>query len=151
MGVDVSVIPIRLEGSTQVVELFAYDVGGQDVFIDCCEDHLHDANYVLLCFNLFDSKTFGECQDWPNLVLKARKQTSDPPCGVLVGNKADLNQSANKVDVDGVRDWAASNGFEYFEVSALPQDATWREPFNFIAKDFKASYDRFVERAQSAR
>ena len=100
MGVDVSVIPIRLEGSTQVVELFAYDVGGQDVFIDCCEDHLHDANYVLLCFNLFDSKTFGECQDWLNLVLKARKQTSDPPCGVLVGNKADLNQSANKVDVD---------------------------------------------------
>lgn len=115
---DVSVIPIKLDESTEVVELFTYDVGGQDVFIDCCEEHLHDANYVVLVFNLFDEKSFSECRDWLNLVLKSRKQTADPPCGLLVGNKTDLNLTT-KVDQSAIDRWAASNMFKYFEVSAV--------------------------------
>ena len=151
VGVDLSVIPIRLEGTTQIVELFAYDVGGQDVFIDCCEEHLHDANYALLCFNMYDDATFRELNDWLSLVLKSRKQTSDPPCGVLVGNKADLNQHATMVNENDVKHWAASKSIEYFEVSALPQGGTWKKPFEYIAKDFKLKYDDFVERTKLVR
>ncbi|QDZ20438.1 ras-like GTPase [Chloropicon primus] len=151
VGVDVSVIPIRLEGTTEMVELFAYDVGGQDVFIDCCEEHLHDANYVVLCFNLYDQKTFDSLQDWLSLVLKSRKQTSDPPCGVLVGNKADLNQTATMVDVEGVRSWAVSSNFKYFEVSALPQEETWKVPFDYIAKHFKGCYEEFLGKAKNVK
>ena len=156
---DVSVIPIRLEGTTEVVELFAYDVGGQDVFVDCCEDHLHDADYVFLCFDLFDHSTLTACQDWLSLVNRSRKQTADPPRGVLVGNKADLEQPANAVDPNEARSFASASGLEYFEVSSPPTwqgnqqggKPTWREPFDHIARDFKRQYEDFLERARSAR
>ena len=118
VGVDISVIPIKVEDSTQVVELFTYDVGGQDVFIDCCEEHLHDANYVVVVFDLFDDKSFSECRNWLNLVMKSRKQTSDPPCGILIGNKDDMTLST-RVNQEEVERWAASNSFEYFQVSAV--------------------------------
>ena len=55
-----------------MVELFTYDVGGQDVFIDCCEEHLHDANYIVLVFNLFDEKSFSECRGVKKVKKKAR-------------------------------------------------------------------------------
>ena len=152
VGVDVSVIPIKVEGSKgEVVELFTYDVGGQDVFVDCCEEHLHDANYVVCVFNLYDQASFQECANWLSLVLKSRKQTSDPPCGLLVGNKSDLGLSASRVDPTRVQQWAANNRFEYFEVSALPQEGAWKDPFNFIANDFKTKYNAFVEKAKNVR
>lgn len=170
-----------MEDSTHVVELFACDVGGQDVFIDCCEEHLPDTNYIMLVFNLFEPQTFQDCEDWLNLVLKSRKQTAEPLRGVLVGNKSDLNLS-NRVDVDTASNWASSKGLEFFEVSSvskkdrwavlqsscppekkhktnkltffvLPQlpQGNWEAPFRHIAESFHAKYEDFLQRAASTR
>ena len=88
-----------------------------------------DAEAVEQLFNEA-APSYDKLNDWLSLVLKSRKQTSDPPCGVLVGNKADLNQHATKVNENDVKHWAASKSFEYFEVSALPQGGTGRSPLS---------------------
>merc|ERR1711879_562430 len=117
VGIDLMVNPISIEGTTRVVELITYDVGGQDIFIDCSEEHISDTNYVMLVFNVNDEKSFADCQNWLNLVLKPRKQTAEPLSGVVIGNKTDLS-GPNRIHSDAASEWARSKGLEYFEVSA---------------------------------
>ena len=112
------VTPINIEGTTRVVELVTYDVGGQDIFIDCSEEHVSETNYVIVVFNVNEEKTFKEYQDWLNLVLKPRKQTAEPLSGVVIGNKADL-KLPSRVSSEEASDWAQSKGLEYFEISAV--------------------------------
>lgn len=104
------------------MKLSLWDTAGQETYKSVTRSYFRGASGALLVFDLTRKSTFTHVTDW----LNDLRQIAEPDIVVvLVGNKADLAESApdgnNKREVTRVEaeEWARRNGvLEYVETSA---------------------------------
>ncbi|XP_076825383.1 intraflagellar transport protein 27 homolog [Clavelina lepadiformis] len=102
--------------NSKSVDFFIFDNASHDVFKDVTEVHWEKLGMYIIVFDVTNKKSFTSCQKW----LKSLKQYCEPDKtipGVLIGNKADLEQR-RKVTTEEARIFAATNSLTYFESSA---------------------------------
>uniref|UniRef100_A0A0N5A438 Ras-related protein Rab-28 n=1 Tax=Parastrongyloides trichosuri TaxID=131310 RepID=A0A0N5A438_PARTI len=88
-GVDFYSKKITLPGDIEVT-LEVWDIGGQSVAAPMLEKYLYDADGVLLVYDVTNSASFANLQDWITVTKKYTKNYEKPLHMCLVGNKTDL-------------------------------------------------------------
>ncbi|XP_069763626.1 intraflagellar transport protein 27 homolog isoform X2 [Narcine bancroftii] len=118
-GVDIFVNPILIPDTSDSVELFIFDSSGKEIFYDMVESQWELAGVFCLVYDVTNATSFDSCAKW---LERARAQSPNGQLpGVLVGNKVDL-ASRRVVEYTQAQGWAASEGLEYFETSAVYAD-----------------------------
>ncbi|KAK4468305.1 hypothetical protein MN116_008455 [Schistosoma mekongi] len=95
------------------IELFLYDIPGQDIFRDFMEHYTNKFSLVIVIFDITDSESFLSAK----LTLSEFMKSSDLCLLVLVGNKADLKMRRS-VDKEKAQKLADGLNIPYFETSA---------------------------------
>ncbi|XP_066563258.1 intraflagellar transport protein 27 homolog [Amia ocellicauda] len=140
-GVEVVVKTVSIPDSSDSVELFIFDSAGREVFLESCEKLWAQASVLCVVFDVTSELSFTRCAYWLDRV---RQHCQDPQApGVLVGNKVDLEER-REVEAGVARDWAQSQGLEYFETSAKEMQS-FELPFLGLAQTFHRVYQDRVQ------
>ena len=134
MGVDLCVKEVQVDQHT-TVELYLYDVGGQDVYVKNAGDFMAQMDAFMVVFDIGNKITFEGVHKW---VEKVRQLNPGIP-GVMVANKMDLKDKAEVTDLQG-ETYAAKHSMALFQASALRGVGTI-EPMNHIAADCAQRYE----------
>ncbi|GBG74553.1 hypothetical protein CBR_g18964 [Chara braunii] len=126
-----------------IVELYIFDVGGQEIFRELAIKYLDNASMVLLIYDTTNIKSFENCDKWLQLLKKCRGDRVTP--GALIGAKIDLTERRH-VSYDQGLEFAQSNGLEFFECSSLPPGMGVEQPFLHIANQFYRAYQNAILR-----
>jgi len=103
---------LHVDGKTMKLEI--WDTAGQEKFAALAPLYYHGAHVALLVFDITEEGSFGKAKFW---VGEMQQHGNEGVKIVLVGNKSDLDDR-RAVSEKEAQDYADSNGFPYFEVSA---------------------------------
>ena len=101
----------------------------------------------MLVYDCTNEASFKNLQSWWDLVRNSQDGRVLP--GIVVANKTDKLDSIAVQPARGA-EFAASNGLEFFECSAL-QGTDADAPFYFIANKFYRTYEEKVQLMLDAR
>jgi small GTP-binding protein len=123
IGIDFKVRSIAADDEAVVAKLQIWDTAGQERFRAIPQAYYRVPDVILLVFDVSVRESFDKLTDWLDTI---RRHTSTNLILYLVGNKTDL---VRKVSLSEAEDFAASNGLQYFEMSAKT-GADVNAPFN---------------------
>uniref|UniRef100_A0A8C6UJ17 Ras-related protein Rab-28 n=1 Tax=Neogobius melanostomus TaxID=47308 RepID=A0A8C6UJ17_9GOBI len=89
IGLDFFLKRISLPGNLNVT-LQVWDIGGQTLGGKMLDKYIYGAHGVLLVYDITNSQSFENLEDWFTMVKKANEESDVPPVISLVGNKIDL-------------------------------------------------------------
>jgi len=112
VGIDFLSKSIRLEG--RAIRLQLWDTAGQERFRSLIPSYIRDASAVMIVYDITRKSSFSSVSGW---VQNIREQQGPDARIVLVGNKADLEESRDVQTSEG-EDLAKQIGALFFEVSA---------------------------------
>ncbi|KAG2464114.1 intraflagellar transport protein 27 homolog [Polypterus senegalus] len=144
-GVDVVVKSVNLPESNDSVEFFIFDSAGKDIFLDSVEKLWGQPSVLCLVFDVTSEQSFKSCAKWLERARVHTQRLQMP--GVLVGNKTDLSVRRT-VDTESAREWALSQGLEYFETS-VKETENHEAPFRNLALAFHNIYREKLEVIQA--
>jgi small GTP-binding protein len=96
IGLDFFIKRIVLENGTNIA-MQLWDIGGQSLGSKMISNYIHGAHAVLLCYDITNSESFQNLEDWHMVVRRACSSNDDNDSGptmpfmALVGNKCDLS------------------------------------------------------------
>lgn len=120
MGLDFYLKRIVLPGSTHVA-LEIWDIGGQNIGSTMLSNYLFGAHGVLLVYDITNTFSFENLEDWYNAVKKVCAGSRLPHIALL-GNKADL-EHLRTVKQDKHQKFAQEHGMTSYFVSARTGDS----------------------------
>ncbi|TPX30576.1 hypothetical protein SmJEL517_g05880 [Synchytrium microbalum] len=116
IGIDYGVKSATVE--EEEVKVNFWDVAGDPVYYEVRNEFYKDTNVAsaaaVLVFEVGSKKSFQSLEKW---VQELRSLCDENIAVFLVANKIDV--PAREVPISDSQDYAASNNFRYFEVSAL--------------------------------
>ncbi|XP_075276665.1 ras-related protein Rab-28 isoform X2 [Opisthocomus hoazin] len=86
IGLDFFLKRIILPGNLNVT-LQVWDVGGQTIGGKMLDKYIYGAQGILLVYDITNSQSFENLEDWYNVVKKMNEESETPPLVALVGNK----------------------------------------------------------------
>jgi DnaJ family protein C protein 27 len=113
IGVDYGVKPVQIDGSS--VRVNFWDLSGHSDFFEIRNEFYKDSQGVMLVYDVSARETFVELDAWINEATKYGLVLSDSPV-VLCANKVDKRRVVTEEEG---RQYASSQGFKYFETSAM--------------------------------
>ncbi|KAM3376228.1 hypothetical protein P3S68_014943 [Capsicum galapagoense] len=163
IGIDFKIRTIELEGKR--IKLQIWDTAGQERFRTITTAYYRGAMGILLVYDVTDESSFnisyaGEClilflffyvflpscgwsiivlylfADITNWIRNIEQHASDNVNKILVGNKADMDESKRAVPTSKGQALADEYGIKYFETSAKT-NLNVEQVFRSIAKDIK--------------
>ncbi|XP_013384370.1 intraflagellar transport protein 27 homolog [Lingula anatina] len=140
-GVELLVKAVNIPDSNDCVELYIYDSAGKEIFYEIVQKHWDHPSVVMLVYDVTSETSFDSCAKWLERVRSQKPEMQFP--GVLVANKIDLDQR-RVISPKAGKDFAQSNGLEYFEVSAKEMQQV-EAPFYFLANEFHKMYKERLE------
>jgi len=112
IGIDYGVKKVVVDGRD--VKVNFWDLSGSQEFFEVRNEFYKDGQGALLVFDTNNAKSF---QCLPGWVKEAAKYGAGPDMiTFVVGNKTDIKK--REVDERQAKQWAAAQGFAYYEVSA---------------------------------
>ncbi|CAI4227443.1 unnamed protein product [Auanema sp. JU1783] len=110
IGLDFYSRRLTLPGDIMVL-LQVWDIGGQSIAGELIDKYIYGAHCALLVYDVTNTKSYDNIQDWISVIRRVTKQQEKPPEMILVGNKVDLeakravtidmhNQLVKKFDLD---------------------------------------------------
>ncbi|XP_076844137.1 LOW QUALITY PROTEIN: ras-related protein Rab-28 [Brachyhypopomus gauderio] len=123
IGLDFFLKRITLPGN-QNVTLQVWDIGGQTLGGKMLDKYVYGAQGVLLVYDITNSQSFENLEDWYNMVKKANEESDVQPVIALVGNKTDL-EHMRMVKVDKHQRFCQENGLISQFVSAKTGDSVF--------------------------
>lgn len=141
VGVELCTKAVTVPETHNNVELYLYDSAGRELFSDSVQKHWSHPSMVVVVYDVTNETSFNSCAKWLERV-RAQKPNMPFP-GVLIANKIDLDQRRVVSPKEG-RDFAESNGLEYFECSAKEMQNV-EQPFQFLAQAFHKMYQEKLE------
>jgi len=110
-----------------------WDIGGQSIGSKMVGNYVGGAHAVLLCYDITNSESFANLEDWLRLVLKQFPPDGDKPRPLigLVGNKNDLRH-LTMVRSDQHNKFCEENDLVSFMISAKTGDNI-KQTFNKVA------------------
>ena len=113
IGVDYGVKPVQIDGSD--VRVNFWDLSGHPEFFEIRNEFYKDAQGCLLVYDVSARETFEECDAWLAEAAKFGANPREIPIA-LCANKVDKRRVISE---DEGRQFAASRGLNYFEISAM--------------------------------
>lgn len=123
------------------VEMFLYDSAGKEVFSEIVQKHWDHPSMVMVVYDVTNETSFNSCAKWLERVRSQKPDVAMP--GVLVANKMDLDQR-RVISTKVGREFAESNGLEYFECSAKEMQNV-DQPFHYLANTYYKQYQDTVD------
>ncbi|KAK8637562.1 hypothetical protein V6N13_136038 [Hibiscus sabdariffa] len=131
IGIDFKIRTIELDGKR--IKLQIWDTAGQERFRTITTAYYRGAMGILLVYDVTDESSFNNIRNW---IRNIEQHASDNVNKILVGNKADMDESKRAVPTSKGQALADEYGIKFFETSAKT-NLNVEEVFFSIAKDIK--------------
>ncbi|CAN0910857.1 Ras-related protein RABE1c [Linum grandiflorum] len=131
IGIDFKIRTIELDGKR--IKLQIWDTAGQERFRTITTAYYRGAMGILLVYDVTDESSFNNIRNW---IRNIEQHASDNVNKVLVGNKADMDDSKRAVPTAKGQALADEYGIKFFETSAKT-NLNVEEVFFSIARDIK--------------
>ncbi|TYH34187.1 hypothetical protein ES332_D13G111500v1 [Gossypium tomentosum] len=110
IGIDFKIRTIELDGKR--IKLQIWDTAGQERFRTITTAYYRGAMGILLVYDVTDESSFNNIRNW---IRNIEQQASDNVNKVLVGNKADMDESKRAVPTSKGQALADEYGIKFFE------------------------------------
>ncbi|KAH1045655.1 hypothetical protein J1N35_036439 [Gossypium stocksii] len=130
-SIDFKIRTIELDGKR--IKLQIWDTAGQERFRTITTAYYRGAMGILLVYDVTDESSFNNIRNW---IRNIEQHASDNVNKVLVGNKADMDESKRAVPTSKGQALADEYGIKFFETSAKT-NLNVEEVFFSIARDIK--------------
>ena len=144
-GIDLHTKVVNIPETSDSVEFYLYDSGGQEIFTDLVLQSWDTLDLTMIVYDVTNDQSFNACTKWIERCQK--QQTANKMIGVLVANKTDLKQR-RVVSMKQGKELASTHGLEYFETSAK-QNQNVEAAFYFLASTYHQVYDDRIAHMQS--
>ncbi|PAN27678.1 hypothetical protein GQ55_5G099400 [Panicum hallii var. hallii] len=131
IGIDFKIRTVELDGKR--VKLQIWDTAGQERFRTITTAYYRGAMGILLVYDVTDESSFNNIRNW---IRNIEQHASDNVNKVLVGNKADMDESKRAVPTAKGQALADEYGIKFFETSAKT-NLNVEQVFFSIARDIK--------------
>ncbi|KAL9263625.1 Ras-related protein [Drosera capensis] len=131
IGIDFKIRTIELDG--RKIKLQIWDTAGQERFRTITTAYYRGAMGILLVYDVTDESSFNNIRNW---IRNIEQHASDNVNKILVGNKADMDESKRAVPTSKGQALADEYGIKFFETSAKT-NLNVEEVFFSIARDIK--------------
>nr|GFB53199.1 Ras-related protein RABE1c [Tanacetum cinerariifolium] len=131
IGIDFKIRTVELDGKR--IKLQIWDTAGQECFRTITTAYYRGAMGILLVYNVTNKSSFNNIRNW---IHNIEQHASDNVNKILVGNKADMDESKRVVPTAKGQALADEDGITFFETSANT-NLNVEEVFFSIAKDIK--------------
>ncbi|CAH2058905.1 unnamed protein product [Thlaspi arvense] len=131
IGIDFKIRTIELDGKR--IKLQIWDTAGQERFRTITTAYYRGAMGILLVYDVTDESSFNNIRNW---IRNIEQHASDNVNKILVGNKADMDESKRAVPKSKGQALADEYGIKFFETSAKT-NLNVEEVFFSVAKDIK--------------
>ncbi|XP_038998725.1 ras-related protein RABE1a-like [Hibiscus syriacus] len=128
IGIDFKIRTIEFDGKR--IKLQIWDTAGQERFRTITTAYYRGAMGIFLVYDVTDESSFNNIRNW---IRNIEQHASDNVHKVLVGNKADMDESKRAVPTSKGQALADEYGMKFFETSAKNVE----EVFFSIARDIK--------------
>ncbi|KAL6128272.1 hypothetical protein ACLB2K_071627 [Fragaria x ananassa] len=129
--IDFKIRTIELDGKR--IKLQIWDTAGQERFRTITTAYYRGAMGILLVYDVTDESSFNNIRNW---IRNIEQHASDNVNKVLVGNKADMDESKRAVPASKGQALADEYGIKFFETSAKT-NLNVEEVFFSMARDIK--------------
>ncbi|XP_016379508.1 ras-related protein Rab-28-like [Sinocyclocheilus rhinocerous] len=123
IGLDFFLKRITLPGNLNVT-LQVWDIGGQTIGGKMLDKYIYGAQGVLLVYDITNSQSFENLEDWLNMVRKANEESDTQLAISLIGNKIDL-EHMRTVKMEKHQRFCQENGLISQFVSAKTGDSVF--------------------------
>ncbi|CAN1275105.1 Ras-related protein RABE1a [Linum perenne] len=130
-NIDFKIRTIELDGKR--IKLQIWDTAGQERFRTITTAYYRGAMGILLVYDVTDESSFNNIRNW---IRNIEQHASDNVNKILVGNKADMDESKRAVPTAKGQALADEYGIKFFETSAKT-NLNVEEVFFSIARDIK--------------
>ncbi|CAL9106963.1 unnamed protein product [Musa textilis] len=131
IGLDFKIRTIELDGKQ--IKLQIWDTAGQEQFRTITTAYYRGAMGILLVYDVTDESSFNNIRNW---IRNIEQHASDNVNKILVGNKADMDESKWAVPTAKGQSLADEYGVKFFETSAKT-NLNVEQVFFSIARDIK--------------
>ncbi|KAF2614725.1 hypothetical protein F2Q70_00007776 [Brassica cretica] len=142
--IDFKIRTIELDSKR--IKLQIWDTAGQERFRTITTAYYRGAMSILLVYDVTDESSFNNIRNW---IRNIEQHASDNVNKILVGNKADMDESKRAVPTSKGQALADEYGIKFFETSAKT-NLNVEEVFFSIAKDIKQRLTDTDSRAEHA-
>ncbi|XP_024015503.1 ras-related protein RABE1e isoform X3 [Eutrema salsugineum] len=129
--IDFKIRTLEIDGKR--IKLQIWDTAGQERFRTITTAYYRGAMGILLVYDVTDESSFNNIRNW---MRNIEQHASDSVNKILVGNKADMDESKRAVPTSRGQALADEYGIKFFETSAKTK-LNVEEVFTSIAKDIK--------------
>ncbi|XP_029206069.2 ras-related protein Rab-30-like [Acropora millepora] len=116
IGVDFTIRTVEVDGER--VKLQVWDTAGQERFRSITQSYYHNADGVVIAYDITSPKSFESIEQW---LEDVRRFTSKEVVMYLVGNKCDLHQQ-RQIDLRNAEEIAKKEKCVAMETSAKEAD-----------------------------
>ncbi|XP_057721003.1 ras-related protein RABE1d-like [Arachis stenosperma] len=113
IGIDFKIRTVELDGKR--IKLQIWDTAGQERFRTITSAYYRGAMGILLVYDITDESSFENIRNW---IRNIEEHASDNVNRILVGNKADMDESKRVVPTSKGQALANEYGIKFFETSA---------------------------------
>ncbi|KAF3790942.1 Ras-related protein [Nymphaea thermarum] len=131
IGIDFKIRTVELDGKR--IKLQIWDTAGQERFRTITTAYYRGAMGILLVYDVTDESSFNNIRNW---IRNIEQHASDNVNKILVGNKADMDESRRAVPTSRGQALADEYGIKFFETSAKT-NLNVENVFFTIARDIK--------------
>ncbi|KAJ3705499.1 hypothetical protein LUZ61_009204 [Rhynchospora tenuis] len=131
IGIDFKIRTVELDGKR--VKLQIWDTAGQERFRTITTAYYRGAMGILLVYDVTDESSFNNIRNW---IKNIEQHASNNVNKILVGNKADMDESKRAVPTSRGQQLADEYGIKFFETSAKT-NFNVEQVFFTIARDIK--------------
>jgi Ras-related protein Rab-8A len=133
--IDFKIRTIELDNKR--IKLQIWDTAGQERFRTITTAYYRGAMGILLVYDVTDESSFNNIRNW---IRNIEQHASDNVNKILVGNKADMDESKRAVPTAKGQALADEFGIKFFETSAKT-NMNVEDVFFTIARDIKQRLD----------
>ncbi|KAF3513346.1 hypothetical protein F2Q69_00005969 [Brassica cretica] len=144
IGIDFKIRTIELDGKR--IKLQIWDTAGQERFRTITTAYYRGAMGILLVYDVTDESSFNNIRNWIRYI---EQHASDNVNKILVGNKADMDESKRAVPAAKGQALADEYGIKFFETSAKT-NLNVEEVFFSIGRDIKQRLSDTDSKAEPA-
>ncbi|GBG62967.1 hypothetical protein CBR_g34667 [Chara braunii] len=139
IGIDFKIRTIELDGKR--IKLQIWDTAGQERFRTITTAYYRGAMGILLVYDVTDEASFNNIRNW---IRNIEQHASDTVNKILIGNKADMDESKRMVSTARGQALADEFGIKFFETSAKT-NMNVENVFFTIARDIKQRLSETAE------
>ncbi|XP_020977898.1 ras-related protein RABE1c isoform X2 [Arachis ipaensis] len=132
IGIDFKIRTIELDGKR--IKLQIWDTAGQERFRTITTAYYHGAMAILLVYDVTDEASFNNIRNW---IRNIEQHASDNVNKILVGNKADMDESKRAVPTAKGQALADEYGIKFFFETSAKTNMNVEDVFFSIARDIK--------------